>query len=233
MVSSQPQNSIEMSHYSHHLDTKVCDGAVTLASNWIGEAKDVEIKSQFSAQISLVCGAPCRLSHVFLLDSRNLFLFQVPQPVSRQQEAAPTQMIVTSLTLFASTMKTLYVSAHLNMLFIFIYFANMGEIMIQVPLFILIMEPTSWWSTRAARLSSTTKQYLHCWLTVETIRYVAPSDYYATSLLVITVDAFWANLVDLIAPKCQAKQNAHGGLCVANDKSGSFSKSFPRWRSII
>jgi hypothetical protein len=29
------------------LDSKVCDGAVTLASIWIGEAKDVEIRSVF------------------------------------------------------------------------------------------------------------------------------------------------------------------------------------------
>ena len=79
----------EMSHYSHHLDTKVCDGAVTLASIWIGEGKDVEIKSVYcpnlyqpprdvpsqhvlgqpqleSAPGTNVCSAPCRFSHEFL-----------------------------------------------------------------------------------------------------------------------------------------------------------------------
>ena len=80
-----------MSHYSHHLDTKVCDGAVTLASIWIGEAKNVEIKSVFcpngpngpqpeprdvqhvlghpqleSVPVGNVCGAHCRFSHDFL-----------------------------------------------------------------------------------------------------------------------------------------------------------------------
>ena len=110
------------SHCSH-LDTNVCDGAVTIASTWIGEAKNVEMKSVFcpnsyqrrDVQHVLeqpqtnpvnVCGAPCRFSHDFCLDSRNLFLFQVPRSVSRQKEASLAQMnVMSSLTPFASTVK--------------------------------------------------------------------------------------------------------------------------------
>ena len=67
------------------LDSKVCDGAVTLASIWIGKGKDVEIKSVYcpnlyqpprDVQHALepqtaplpvnVCGAPCKFSRDFL-----------------------------------------------------------------------------------------------------------------------------------------------------------------------
>jgi hypothetical protein len=70
-----------------YLDSKVCDGAVTLASIWIGEAKDVEIRSVFCPNLHQrgdvqhmleqprletapplgknVCGKPCRSSHDF------------------------------------------------------------------------------------------------------------------------------------------------------------------------
>jgi hypothetical protein len=107
------------SHCSHHLDTKVCDGAVTLATIWIGE---VEIKSVFCPNpyprrnvvqqvlepqtlSKNVCGAPCRFSHDFpRLDSKNLFLSQAPRIVSTHQEVAPILMIaMSSLILFALT----------------------------------------------------------------------------------------------------------------------------------
>ena len=65
------------------LDTNVCDGAVTIASTWIGEAKNVEMKSIYCPNLYQrrdvqhvleqpqtipvdVCGAPCRFSHDFL-----------------------------------------------------------------------------------------------------------------------------------------------------------------------
>ena len=86
MVSLRQKNTTEMNsyHQSHHLDTKVCEGAVTLATTWIGKAKDVEMKSVFCPDLHQrhdvqqvlepqtapppknVCGAPCRFSHDFL-----------------------------------------------------------------------------------------------------------------------------------------------------------------------
>ena len=69
-----------MFSYCSHLDN-VCDGAVTLASIWIGEGKNVEVKSVFCPNLDQrrdvqhtlekpqtlagknVCGAQCRFSH--------------------------------------------------------------------------------------------------------------------------------------------------------------------------
>ena len=70
---------------SFKLDTKLCDGAVTLASVWISEAKNVEpeilVKSVLYPNFDQsrdvqhvlngpdsenVCGAPCQFSHDFL-----------------------------------------------------------------------------------------------------------------------------------------------------------------------
>ena len=64
----------------HILDSNVCDGAVTLASSWIGAAKNVEVKSVFCPNLyqrdeleqrqttnsTNVCGAPCKFTHDFL-----------------------------------------------------------------------------------------------------------------------------------------------------------------------
>ena len=103
------------------LDSNICNGAITLASTWIGAAKNVEVKSVFcpnshqrrdeleqrQTNSTNVCGAPCRFSHgLVCLDSRNLFLFQVLRPVSRHLEEAPTQMTAMSLQmLFVKTVK--------------------------------------------------------------------------------------------------------------------------------
>jgi hypothetical protein len=108
-------------------DANVCEGAVTLSSTWIGEAKKVEMKTVFCPNDNVyqqqrrdvleqrqtnpidVCGAPCRLfffkAHNFLVE--NLYsLFQAPRTVSRHQEVAPTQMTaMSSPTLFVKTVK--------------------------------------------------------------------------------------------------------------------------------
>ena len=71
---STPRNyHRDVSH--HYSDTNVCDGAVTLASTWIGKAKNVEVKSVFCPNLyqrrdeleqrqtnsTNVCGAPCKV----------------------------------------------------------------------------------------------------------------------------------------------------------------------------
>ena len=69
------------SHYSHNSDTDtgVCEGAITIASTWIGAAKNVEVKSIFCPDFyqrrdeleqrqtnpTNVCGAPCEFYHDF------------------------------------------------------------------------------------------------------------------------------------------------------------------------
>ena len=77
--------SLEKCSHCSHLDD-VCDGAVTIASTWIGEGKNVEVKSVFCPNLDQprdvqhtlvpqveqetlaanVCGQNCRFSHDFL-----------------------------------------------------------------------------------------------------------------------------------------------------------------------
>jgi hypothetical protein len=76
--SSQPIEISIVEMTLDHSDTNVCDGAVTLASTWIGKAKNVEVKSVFCPNLyqrrdeleqrqtnsTNVCGAPCRFQPI-------------------------------------------------------------------------------------------------------------------------------------------------------------------------
>jgi hypothetical protein len=165
------------------LDT-VCDGAVTLASTWIGEAKNVEIKSVFCPDLHQrhdiqhmleqpqtaplappgaknVCGALC---------ATNCFA-----PAGGGPDPNECHVIADALRFDSQ---------------------QPGGPFVTIP-------------NGATPSNSVVFKYNSC-QTFFLNQASTPLTYCLTD---------WAALIDLVAPNCQATQNAHGGNCVANDQS--------------
>jgi len=160
----------------HGLSTKVCDGAVTLASIWIGEAKDVEIRSVYcpnlyqprdvqhalvqpqTASPVNVCGASCKTTCF--------------TPSGGGPDPNECHVIADALRFDSQSIGALF---------------DIG---------------TGSNNTVVLKFNSCETSFVN--------QASGPLTYCRTD---------FATLVDFIAPNCQATQNAHGGICVANDQS--------------
>jgi len=158
----------------YDLNTNLCDGAVTLASTWIGKAKNVQVKSVFCPNLyhqrrdeleqrqtnsTNVCGAPCATTCF--------------TPSGGGPDPNDCHVIADALREDSESIGALFeIGTGTNN------------------------------NTVVMTFNTCFTEFLN--------QAFGPLVYCRTD---------FASLIDFIAPNCQATQNAHGGICVADDQS--------------